>query len=135
MPFINLDIDSARQILEDQNLLDTLIRDGKINPLEFDFLVLLKEFSATEDSEKKEAKKKELNDLCSKYFPKEAPRAMKLLTNFVTKKRSNVSWVLFSRTIQFIPFVEKNPLDGYKSKLNDIFKTRIYENLSTKSGG
>lgn len=133
MPFINLDIHTARDLLEDdgQFVLEKLLRNGIINPHEYDLLISLREFSKKEDHEEKIIAKEKLNELCTTYFPKDAARAMKLLTKF-TASRRNVSWVLFSRTIQFIPFKDTNPLEGYKPKLNEIIKTRIFEKLKLK---
>lgn len=135
MPFINLDIHTAREILEENgfNLLERLLRNGKINPHEFDVLVALREYSNVGDEQgKKNEAKNTLEDICKLHFPKEAQRAIKLLMKFSGSRR-NVSWVLFSRTIQFIPFEEKNPLEGYKPKLNDILKTQIFETLKLKN--
>ena len=132
MPFINLDHILATKIMEEQEpkLLKNLLYDGKINPREFEMLKVLSTVNKTLsiDNELAQRAKEELRNICDKYFEEEAERSYNRLINF-TKTKENVSWVLFSRTCQFIPWEEKNPLEGYVPRQNPIKKVNITETL------
>ena len=136
MPFINLDHILATEIIEEEHpkLLQSLLYDGKINPREFEFLKVLSTVFKTlsMDNDLATQAKTQLKELCAKYFDEESERSFKRLMNFV-KTKENVSWVLFSRTSQFIPWEEKNPLEGYVPRQNPIKKIRITENVQFTS--
>ena len=121
MPFINININIATQLLEDNQTLDNLLKEGKINPPEYDVLKALRDFAQAQDSNQEEVQL-QLQALCNKYFEKESQRAFDLLIKFA-QKRQNVSWVLFSRSQQFIHYTETNPLEGYLPKKNEIMKS------------
>jgi intergrase/recombinase len=123
MPFININIHVATKLLDDVNLLHDLLKEGKINPPEFDVLKTLAEYSQAQESNQEEIQL-HLQALCNKYFKKESKRAFDLLIKFA-QKRQNVSWVLFSRTQQFIHYTESNPLEGYLPRKNEIMKSVI----------
>ncbi|MHA1990179.1 MAG: hypothetical protein ACW981_03020 [Candidatus Hodarchaeales archaeon] len=132
MPFINLDHLLATNIIEEDEpkLLKNLLYDGKINPREFELLKVLSTVNKTlnMDNELTQQSKSQLRNLCEKYFTEEAERSYNRLINFA-KTKENVSWVLFSRTCQFIPWEEKNPLEGYIPRQNPIKKVNIIETL------
>ncbi len=132
MPFINLDHILATEIIEEEQpkVLQTLLYDGKINPREFEFLKVLSTVFKTLslDNDITKQAKSELNELCIRYFKDESERSFKRLINFA-KTKENVSWVLFSRTCQFIPWEEKNPLEGYVPRQNPIKKVHISETI------
>ena len=121
MPFINININVATQLLDDQHTLDNLLKEGKINPPEYDVLKTLRTFSQSQETNQEEIQL-QLQALCNKYFEKEAKRAFDLLIKFA-QKRQNVSWVLFSRSQQFIHYTETNPLEGYLPRKNEILKS------------
>ena len=101
--------------------MQNLLKEGKINPPEFDVLKTLREYSQAQETNQEEIQL-QLHALCNKYFEKEAKRAFELLIKFA-QKRQNVSWVLFSRSQQFIPYTETNPLEGYLPRKNEIMKS------------
>ncbi len=128
MPFININISVATKLLDDSETLEELLKTGQINPREYDVLVLLYKFVQAKDVEK-DTVKKELEDLCLKSFEKDAHRSFDLLVKFAEKKQ-NVSWVLFSRSQQYIKYSEKNPLEGYMPRKNEIIKKLTKFNLN-----
>ena len=128
MPFININIAVAIKLLDDTETLEELLKSGQINPREYDVLVLLNKFAQTEEAEKEEVKK-ELEDICIKSFDKDTQRSFDLLVKFA-EKRQNVSWVLFSRSQQYIKYTEKNPLEGYMPRKNEIIKKLTKYNLN-----
>ncbi|MHA1983282.1 MAG: hypothetical protein ACW967_02930 [Candidatus Hodarchaeales archaeon] len=132
MPFINLDHILATNIIEEDEpkLLKNLLYGGKINPREFELLKVLSTVNKTlnMDNDLIQQSKSHLRDLCVTYFKEEAERSYNRLINFA-KTKENVSWVLFSRTCQFIPWEEKNPLEGYIPRQNPIKKVIITETL------
>ena len=128
MPFININIAVATKLLDDTETLEELLKSGQINPREYDVLVLLNKFAQTEEAEKEEVKK-ELEDICIKSFDKDTQRSFDLLVKFA-EKRQNVSWVLFSRSQQYIKYTEKNPLEGYMPRKNEIIKKLTKYNLN-----
>jgi hypothetical protein len=132
MPFINLDHLLATNIIEEDEpkLLKNLLYGGKINPREFELLKVLSTVNKTlnMDNELAKQSKSQLRSLCETYFTEEAERSYNRLINFA-KTKENVSWVLFSRTCQFIPWEEKNPLEGYIPRQNPIKKVNIIETL------
>ena len=124
MPFINLDYYSAKEAVEQQKplLLQEFLQVGTINPREFEILqhisVLVNAINISVDlaNETKEY----LKEVCKQYFD-EPEKAYNSLVTFA-EKRTNVSWVLFSRTWQFIPYSEINPLEGYLPRMHVIKK-------------
>jgi hypothetical protein len=132
LPFINLDHILATEIIEEDQpkLLQTLLYDGKINPREFELLKLLSTVSRTLslDNDLTKQAKGELKEYCEKFFEEESERSFNRLINFA-KTKENVSWVLFSRTCQFIPWEERNPLEGYIPRQNPIKKVHITETV------
>ena len=120
MPFININISVATKLLDDQQTLDELLKQGQINPKEFDVLALLHNYANADDANKQNSMN-ELEVLCSKYFEKDTKRSFDLLIKFA-EKRQNVSWVLFSRSQQYIKYTETNPLEGYMPRKNEIIK-------------
>ena len=128
MPFININIAVATKLLDDTETLEELLKSGQINPREYDVLVLLNKFAQTEEAEKEEVKK-ELEQICIKSFDKDTQRSFDLLVKFA-EKRQNVSWVLFSRSQQYIKYTEKNPLEGYMPRKNEIIKKLTKYNLN-----
>jgi len=123
MPFINININLATKLLDDNEevTLLNLLKEGKINPKEFDVLKALRDFAQAQETNQEEFILP-LQALCNKYFEKDAQRSFDLLIKFA-RKRQNVSWVLFSRSQQFIPYTESNPLEGYLPRKNEIMKT------------
>lgn len=134
MPFIHLDIHVARQLLEPDGeaLLSKLLRDGVVNPKEFDILRSLQKVAASSGTEREEAANK-LREFCESYFDKDVSRAYELLVKFADKKM-NVSWVLFSRNWQFVKFEELDPLEGYIPRKNDVLKTIARVQIAPKGG-
>lgn len=128
MPFININISVATKLLDDIETLDELLKQGQVNPLEYDVLVLLHKFAQAKDDTKEELKKN-LEEACQKYFEKDTQRSFELLMKFA-EKRQNVSWVLFSRSQQYIKYTEKNPLEGYLPRKNEIIKKLTEYKLS-----
>lgn len=120
MPFININIAIATKLLDDSETLEELLKSGQINPREYDVLAILNKFAQAKD-EDKEAAKKDLEDICTKSFEKDTQRSFDLLVKFA-EKRQNVSWVLFSRSQQYIKYTETNPLEGYMPRKNEIIK-------------
>lgn len=120
MPFININISVATKLLEDLQALEELLKQGQINPREYDVLALLNRYANAEETSKEETKK-ELEQLCIKFFEKDTQRSFDLLIKFAEKKQ-NVSWVLFSRSQQYIKYTEANPLEGYTPRKNEIIK-------------
>lgn len=120
MPFININITVATKLLDDIEALDELLKQGQINPLEYDVLLLLQKYAQAGDDTKEDAKKN-LENACQKYFEKDTQRSFELLIKFA-EKRQNVSWVLFSRSQQYVKYTEKNPLEGYLPRKNEIIK-------------
>ena len=124
MPFINLDYYSAKEAVEQQKpiLLKEFLQEGIINPREFEILqyisVLVNAIKISTDLANKT--KEHLRDICEQYF-NEPEKAYNSLVIFA-EKRTNVSWVLFSRTWQFIPYSEINPLEGYLPQKHIIKK-------------
>ena len=129
MPFININIAIATKLLDDNEALEDLLKTGQINPREYDVLSLLHNFAQAKEDEK-ETIKKELEDICTKSFEKDTQRSFDLLVKFA-EKRQNVSWVLFSRSQQFIRYTEKNPLEGYMPRKNEIIKKLTKYNLNS----
>ena len=132
MPFINLDHILATEIIEEEQpkLLQTLLYDGKINPREFELLKVLSTISKTLslDNDITEQAKGQLKEFCDRSFADESERSFNRLINFA-KTKENVSWVLFSRTCQFIHWEERNPLEGYIPRQNPIKKVYINETV------
>jgi hypothetical protein len=120
MPFININIVVATKILDEIETLEELLKTGQINPKEFDILKLLHDYSQASDDSKEEIKNS-LQKICIISFEKDAQRSFELLIKFA-EKRQNVSWVLFSRSQQYIKYTEKNPLEGYLPRKNEIIK-------------
>lgn len=120
MPFININISVATKLLDDEQTLEELLKQGQINPKEFDVLLFLHKYANAEESNK-ENSKQELENICKKYFEKDTQRSCDLLVKFA-EKRQNVSWVLFSRSQQYIKYSETNPLEGYVPRKNEIIK-------------
>ena len=86
-------------------------------------LKALSEYSQAQETNQEEIQL-HLQALCNKHFEKESKRAFDLLIKFA-QKRQNVSWVLFSRSQQFIHYSETNPLEGYLPRKNEIMKSVI----------
>ena len=80
------------------------------------------------DNEITQQAKDQLKQFCEEYFEEEAERSLNRLINFA-KTKHNVAWVLFSRTCQFIPWEEKNPLEGYIPRKNPIKKVMINDTV------
>ena len=120
MPFININIAVATKLLDDNETLEELLKTGQINPREYDVLAILHQFAQAKDDEK-ESVKQELEAICTKSFEKDTQRSFDLLVKFA-EKRQNVSWVLFSRSQQYIKYTEANPLEGYMPRKNEIIK-------------
>lgn len=107
MPFINIPVEIALQLKKDPELLQELLKKGIINVKEARLLEV-----ALNASQNDPHAQKELEDLCQKYFNNEAETTKNRLTKFFTRD-SQVSWVLFTRTAQAIPYDESNPLEDY----------------------
>ena len=127
MPFVKLSYDEAINILEDEDEIQRLLKQKKINPYEFRILK-----TAQEISNGNTQRKDELKELCDRYFPDEAEEAIKLLQRFIKSDQKRVPWVLFSRTFQLIPYQEKNPLEGYLPIKDEIIFFKIKENIVRK---
>ena len=128
MPFININIAIATKLLDDSETLEMLLKSGQVNPKEYDVLAILNKFAQAKEDEK-EAAKKELEEICTKSFEKDTQRSFDLLVKFA-EKRQNVSWVLFSRSQQYIKYAEKNPLEGYMPRKSEIIKKVTKYNLN-----
>lgn len=127
MPFINININIATKLLDDEQTLVDLLKEGKINPPEYEVLGALRNYNNAQETNQEELILP-LQALCNKYFGKDSKRAFDLLVKFA-KKRQNVSWVLFSRSQQYISYSEANPLEGYLPRKNEIMKTVSNFNL------
>ena len=66
--------------------------------------------------------------LCEKYFPLSPKEAFEKINRFVISDNKGVSWVIFSRTFQSIPYDDKKPLDDYLPRVSEVLKIRsIYK--------
>ena len=130
MPFINLDHSLATEIVEETSpiILKNLLYDGKINHREFEILLVVANLSKLlgYENELVDKFKSDLKKLCEQYIPDDSERSFERLVKFA-KTKHNVSWVLFSRTCQKIPWEERDPLEGYLPRKNPIKKVFMTE--------
>ncbi len=129
IPFIDIGFETAKQILTDQSgtLIRELQQNKKLNPLEAD---LLSNVAQLYRQENKENALQRIKELLERAAVEEAERALERIVKFATHEDKQVAWVLFSRTIQFIPFDISNPLEGYQPQSVEIVKIETYERLS-----
>ncbi len=121
MPFINVDVGAATKALSSPEIIDDFLREGLINPREADLLRAVSRLFQGDMSAKAI-----IEQTCAKHFGKEADRALDRLIKFATSDAKRVSWVLFSRTTQFIPYETRSCLEAYQPRERDILviKTR-----------
>ncbi|MFX0114684.1 MAG: hypothetical protein ACFFB3_09055 [Candidatus Hodarchaeota archaeon] len=131
MPFIDIGFETALTILSDRSgsILRELLQSEKINPLEAELLQNVVSLHLQENQEKAEIRIKEILE---ETAGEEAERAFSRLQKFATSLERRVSWVLFSRTIQFLPFEKSNPLEGYQPQSVEIIKIITSERLFKK---
>jgi hypothetical protein len=131
MPFIDIGFETAALILSDRSgsILRELLQSEKINPLEAELLQNVVSLHLQENQEEAEIRIKEILE---ETAGEEAERAFNRLQKFATSLERRVSWVLFSRTIQFLPFEKDNPLEGYQPQSVEIIKVITSERLSRK---
>jgi hypothetical protein len=132
MPFINIDFYLAKELVGQHGtvLLKNLLQDGMINPREYEllhYLVCYAQSFAINPSLANQAKD-QLKQICELYLGAEAGRHFERLINFAEHKR-NVSWGIFSRTCQFIPWENKNPLEGYLPRKNSFKRISVNQLL------
>jgi len=132
MPFIDIGFEKAQDILLDTSgsLVKELIQSQKLNPLEGELLenvALLHRQKNQEDAERR------IREILEEKVGEEAKRAYERLQRFATHNEKRVSWVLFSRTIQFLPFEMSNPLEGYQQRSVEIVKVQTIERLVKKT--
>ena len=116
MPFINVTFTEAKACLQNRNRIVELLKDKKINPKEADLFEQLFLYSENKDRESLH----KIEELTEKYFTNESTDAFQKLKRFVESDNKRVSWVIFSRTFQFIPYDDRNPLDDYTPRISDI---------------
>ena len=73
-----------------------------------------------------------IKEILEETAGEEAERAFSRLQKFATSLERRVSWVLFSRTIQVLPFEKDNPLEGYQPQSVEIIKIITSERLFRK---
>ena len=116
MPFINITFGEASQSIQDPSFIVQLLKENKINPKEADLLEKLGLYSRTSTPELLA----EIQKLCEQSFGSEGKEAFQRLSHFVKSTNKRVSWVIFSRTFQSIPYDDRNPLDDYAPRVSDI---------------
>jgi len=124
VPFINIDANQAQMILEDRSLLLELLKKEIINPKEYDLLI-----AAIKLKEGDEGANEQIRAICTENFGEEAERAIEQLTKYATSERKQVSWVLFSRTNQFIRYEQKKPFENYYPKETTVLIVDTFETL------
>lgn len=116
MPFINIAFTEAKSCLKNRNRIVDLLKDKKINPKEADLFEQLFIYSENKNGENL----RKIEAFCIKHFPKGPEDAYQKLKRFVESENKRVSWVIFSRTFQSIPYDDRNPLDDYIPRISDI---------------
>ncbi|MFW9915820.1 MAG: hypothetical protein ACFFGZ_09455 [Candidatus Thorarchaeota archaeon] len=131
MPFIDIGYETATLILSDTtgSILRELLQSEKINPTEAE---LLQNLVSLHRGEQQEEAKKRIKEVLEKHTEEEADRAFDRLVKFATSPEKRVSWVLFSRTIQLLPFEKDSPLEGYQPQSVEIIKVVTSEQLVKK---
>ena len=131
MPFIDIGYETATSILSDTtgSILRELLQAEKINPTEAE---LFQNLVSLHRGERQEETKKRIKEVLEKYTEEEADRAFERLIKFATSPEKRVAWVLFSRTIQFLPFEKDSPLEGYQPQSVEIIKVITSERLVKK---
>ncbi len=111
MPFINIPVDIAIQLKKRPDiLLQELLKKKILNVKEARLLE-----HALQASQGNEKALDELEEVCKIYFGNDGEAIKKRLLKFF-REDSQVSWVLFTRTAQTIPYDENNPLEDYQSQ-------------------
>lgn len=131
MPFIDIGFEVASTLLSDVSgsILRELLQTEKINPLEAE---LLQNVVSIYHGENQEEAQKRIREILEETAGEEAERAFNRILKFATSTEKRVSWVLFSRTIQFLPFEKGKPLEGYQSQVAEIIKIITTERLFKK---
>ncbi|UCE12521.1 MAG: hypothetical protein JSV04_10030, partial [Candidatus Heimdallarchaeota archaeon] len=62
----------------------------------------------------------EIQTLCDQTFGNQGEEAFQRLSHFVKSKNKRVSWVIFSRTFQYIPYDDRNPLEDYIPRVSEV---------------
>ena len=132
MPFIDIGFEKAQDILLDTtgSLVKELIQSQKLNPLEGE---LLENVALLHRQKNQEEAERRIREILEEKVGEEAKRAYERLQRFATHNEKRVSWVLFSRTIQFLPFEMSNPLEGYQQRSVEIVKVQTIERLVKKT--
>ncbi len=107
MPFINIPVDIAKKIKLNEDIIHELLKKGIINTREAQFLKV-----AIHAAKGDQNALDELGNMCQTYFGNDAEVTKNRLIKFFTQD-SQVSWVLFTRTAQTIPYDETDPLEDY----------------------
>ena len=115
MPFLNIEAETAIELLENPHLIKELIQQERINPNEGILLTNLVEYADTQSQESEE----KIISICREHFGEEAERAIERLLRFALERQS-VAWVLFSRTTQFIHYEHRDALEGFQPRQADV---------------
>ncbi len=111
-------------ILDDRSLLLELLKKEVINPKEYDLLK-----AAIDLKEGDEEANERIRAICTANFGEESEKAVAQLTKYATSERKRVSWVLFSRTNQFIRYEQKKPFENYYPKETTVLIVDTFETL------
>ncbi|MHA2331384.1 MAG: hypothetical protein ACXAEU_05100 [Candidatus Hodarchaeales archaeon] len=124
MPFINIDSDLAEELLDDRSILLDLLKKELINPKEHDLLMAVIDLKEGDDTARERIKK-----MCSEHFSDEVEKSVQRLEKFATSEQKRVSWVLFSRTNQFIRYEQANPFEDYYPREASVLLVDTFETL------
>ncbi|MFW9990649.1 MAG: hypothetical protein ACFFD4_01190 [Candidatus Odinarchaeota archaeon] len=123
-PFLNIDSTMAEKFLEQRSLLLELLKKDVINPQEYDLLMAVIDLKEGDDSARER-----IREICTKNFGEEADKAVERLERFATSEQKQVSWVLFSRTNQFIRYEQAKPFDNYYPRQTSVLLVDTFETL------
>ena len=120
MPFINITFQEAKNCLKDRKTIVELLKIKKINPKEADLMNHLHLYAQGDQIDTID----KVKNLCVEYFPSNHEEAFQKLNRFVISDNKRVSWVIFSRTFQSIPYDEKDPLYDYTPRISEVLTIR-----------
>lgn len=106
--------------MKERAVIVELLKSKKINPKEADLLEHLNQYAQGEHRNSID----EVRNLCKQYFPLSHEEAFRKINRFVISDDKRVSWVIFSRTFQSIPYDDKNPLDDYLPRISEVLTIR-----------
>ncbi len=113
-------VTEAQNSLKERAVIVELLKSKKINPKEADLLEHILKYSQGEHRNSIV----EVRNLCELYFPHSHEEAFRKINRFVISEDKRVSWVIFSRTFQSIPYEDKNPLDDYLPRISEVLTIR-----------